>query len=62
MALSIINDVLSPFEYFFNRQFSSDITVVIDLFDGPETNQIFDDAQQVYLGSLAKSATGATSG
>uniref|UniRef100_A0A7C9ABT4 Adenosinetriphosphatase n=1 Tax=Opuntia streptacantha TaxID=393608 RepID=A0A7C9ABT4_OPUST len=67
VARSIINDFLprevhdylySAVRSFFNHRFSSDMTIIVDEFDGLETNQIFD-AAQVYLGTLTKS-TGAT--
>lgn len=67
VARSIINDFLprevhdylySAVRAFFNHRFSSDMTIVVDEFDGLETNQIFD-AAQLYLGTLTKSAAGA---
>ncbi|KAL2906646.1 Protein HYPER-SENSITIVITY-RELATED 4 [Bienertia sinuspersici] len=67
VARSIINDLL-PYEIrdylsstlhsIFNRRFSSEISIIVDEFDGLNTNQIFE-AAELYLGARTKSATSA---
>lgn len=68
VARTIINDFLPPdiHDYlfsavrsFFSRRFSNELTLIINEYDGLETNQIFE-AAELYLGTLTKSSLSST--
>lgn len=69
VARTIINDFLpheihdyffSAVKSFFYRRFSSEITLIVNEFDGLETNQIFE-AAELYLGTLTRSSPSSSS-